>query len=175
MEWIETATGNRISKKAQITGSNRILISGYCTIHEQALLQGELTTQEQKTAIQLGKYCYLGRNSQIIPPEIVVDGNVRRHETIRLGSFITILENTIIRLASIGNRVLIEADCLLEDSTVIYDCCLIVQGCRIPPHTVIPPFSKVSGGGSTPLEVSDLNGSYRKLIESEARERYVQG
>lgn len=175
MSWIETSNGNRISKEAEIFGSDRILLSGNTTINPGVKLDAEVpivSEGEVSHVIQIGKFCYLGKGCKITPPLVGNDGS---YGSIRIGSYSIIGENSKVLLASIGNRVLVEGNCKLGDLSIIYDCCLIREGCVVPPKFVIPPFSEVSGIPGKNFVVTTLSNSYRKLIESEAKERYLLG
>lgn len=172
MSWIETSTGNRISKSATITGSNKILISGNTTINPGATLNGEVTlTDEAQTSIQIGKYSYLGRNTEIYPPTIRDD----LHGPISIGAYCIIGQNSQIRLANIGNRVIIEENCSLGNLSIIYDCCVIERGTTIPPKVVIPPYSRVSGVPGVDYKVEELHNCYKRLIEQEAKDLQLLG
>ena len=45
----------------------------------------------------------------------------------------------------------------------------------IPPKSVIPPYSEVSGVPGKDYEIAELNGGYRKVLETDARIRHVLG
>jgi dynactin-5 len=172
MSWIETSTGNRISKSATITGSHKILINGNTTINTEVTLNGDVTLADKaETSIQIGKYSYLGLGSQIIPPLI----NQDLHGPISIGAYCIIGENSVIRLATIGNRVIIEDDCSLGNLSIIYDCCIIKKGTVIPPKVVIPPYSVVSGVPGVDYKVEELHNCYKRLIEQEARDLKLLG
>ncbi|ODV68830.1 hypothetical protein HYPBUDRAFT_192005 [Hyphopichia burtonii NRRL Y-1933] len=174
-EWIETTTGNRISKLAQIYGSNSISINDHSTVNSYVLLQGDVPLLQQDESqthtIKLGKYTYIGSNCQVIPPVL----KKTHHGPIRIGSFTIIGADSIIKSASIGNRVLIEPNCTLLDLSIIYDCCLIRKGTIIPSKMIIPPFSEVKGVPGVDFEIKELNSSYKKIIELEAKNLHYLG
>lgn len=176
MEWIETTSGNRISKSAKICGSNQIVISGNSTINDNVLLKGDVNLAgKHQTTIQIGKCCYLGMGAQIIPPVVKQEATETVHGPVQIGAYSIVGEKSIIRLATIGSRVLIEPGCKLDNLSIVYDCCLIRRGTVIPPNMVVPPFSEVSGTPGIDFTIKDLNNSYKKLIETEARELQVLG
>lgn len=176
MDWIETTSGNRISKKAKILGSDHILINGNSTINDEVLLQGDVKMAgKQNATIQIGKCCYLGTGSQIIPPVLKYDNGDAIHGPLLIGGYTIVGKNSIVRLANIGSRVLIEAECRLEDLSIVYDCCVIRQGTTVPPKMVIPPFSEVSGVPGIDFRIKELDNSYKKIVETEARELQVLG
>ena len=83
--------------------------------------------------------------------------------------------NTVVKLANVGNRVLIEDDCVLENLSIIYECCVIRKGTVVPPKTIIPPYSEVSGVPGKDFRISSLNSCYKRLIEIEAKELQILG
>ena len=84
-EYIQTAlTGNKVSRKATILGSQNIILGGKCVIQQGAIIRGDLkriappstasaTTggqaqQAQSVTIMIGRYCLLAESSVIRPP-----------------------------------------------------------------------------------------------------------
>ncbi|ODV82359.1 dynactin subunit P25 [Suhomyces tanzawaensis NRRL Y-17324] len=170
--WIETSTGNRIAKDAAISGPDNIVISGNCTIHPGASLHGDVTLLTPSTGptILIGKYSHLNSNCQIIPPVLQDD----KHGPVAIGAYCIVGHDTVVRLATIGNRVIIEDGCDLQNLSIIYDCCVIRKGTVVPPKMVIPPFSEVLGVPGTDFKVGELSNAYKKLIETEAKELQLQ-
>lgn len=161
-EWLETTTGNRINKKTQIHGSNRILISGNTTICQNVLLQGDVPTKENvPLSIRIGKMCYLHEECQLLPPE---------GSGLTLGSYVIIGTKSKVMLKSIGSRVIVENNVTLSSGSVIEECCIIREGTIIPPLKKIPSYSEVLGIPGINFEVIPLHNSYRKLIELEAKQ-----
>lgn len=168
-EWIETNSGNRISSKAKLNGLDKISIKGNSTIHN-AILNGDVPLMESGSAISIGKYCYIGANSQISCPLVKLD----QYSRIKIGSYVVIGENCDICSMAIGSRVIIEDNCKLGDLCVVYDCCIIRKGTQIPPRTVIPPFSLVMGSG-TDFKIKSLENGYKLAIETEAKRVQIIG
>lgn len=184
MAWLETANGNRISKDSKILGSHRIQLNGNVTVNPGVTLKADVQIVKAGDGldphiVNIGKYCFLGKGCNISPPvvttEVQGDEVVKIHSPIRIGSYSIVGEDCEILLVSIGNRVLIENNCKIGNQSIIYDCCYIREGCTIPPKAVIPPFSEVSGVPGVDYTCKELSNSYRKLIEGEARERYLLG
>ncbi|CCE79917.1 Piso0_003009 [Millerozyma farinosa CBS 7064] len=175
-DWIETSTGNRISRKAEITGSDRILIRGNCTISEDVKLQGDVPLGgSSKGSITIGKYCYFGKGSVVVPPRIGDGGEETLHGPVEIGSYNIVGERCKIRSASIGSRVLIEEDCTLGDLSIIYDCCVIRRGTVVPPRMIIPPYSDVSGVPGENFLVEELPNSYKHILQTDAKRLHVLG
>lgn len=82
-EYIQTAlTGNKVSRKATILGSQNIILGGKCIIQHGTIIRGDLKRispstaaaaagsgqQAQSVAIFIGRYCLLAESSVIRPP-----------------------------------------------------------------------------------------------------------
>ncbi|RCK55319.1 Dynactin subunit 5 [Candida viswanathii] len=129
-DWIETSTGNRISKTAQIIGSDNITIGGNVTINAAASI-----IVEANSSLAIGQFCYVFPKAAILASA----------EKSSIGGYVVIGRSALVKSTSIGNRVIIEDECVLHPNSVIYDCCLIRKGTVIPERMVIPPYSEVSG------------------------------
>lgn len=173
MEWIETANGNRISKNATLLGPDKLHLKGNSTVQDMVTINGDVDlSNDSNLAINIGKYCYIGSNSKIVPPLLKPGG---KHSPIKIGSYVIIGDNCAINAIAIGSRVVIEDECKLCDLSVIYDCCLIRKGTIIPSKMVIPPFSEVSGVPGKNFKIRDLANGYKKAIEVEAKEIQIIG
>lgn len=155
---METSSGNRISRNSKIVGASNILLLGNCTINDNCSLRSNGPTQ----LIQLGKYSYVGANCVIKP-----------HTKTRIGSFVIIMDNTIVQSLSIGNMVYIGKNCKLGNNCVIGNNLILSDNIEIPEKMIIPAFSRVRQMENGDLDVRDLNNGYKKLIENAARELYL--
>lgn len=172
-EWIEE-NSNRISRTAQLLGQNKIQVKGNSTIGSGAVLNGDVKLiDESPFSINIGNYCYIASNVIITPP--IVDDTCAKHCSSSIGSYTIIGSNSQLRLVSIGNRVIIEDNCLIDQLTVIYDCCIIRKGCVVPPKSVIPPFSEVSGIPGKDFNIRSLNGGYKRANEMKAKQLQILG
>ncbi|EEQ40057.1 Bacterial transferase hexapeptide (six repeats) family protein [Clavispora lusitaniae] len=174
-EWIETGTGNRISRNATIAGSDRISISGNCTISKGCVLNGDVNTKSKDPSIVLGKYGFFSENTRVEPPVAKKNGDTPMHSNVVIGNYTFFGSSTVIRSAQVGNRVYVGSNCQLGEMSVINDCCVISDGTVIPPKSVIPPYSEVSGVPGKDYDIAELNGGYRKVLETDARIRHVLG
>lgn len=163
MDYLETPTGNRISRRATITGSKHVVIAGNTTVCDGVVIDG--TTAALKPAVLVGKYLFLAAGSEIRPPE---GGCV-------LGSYNIIGERAVVELALTGSRVWIEPGCKIGAGAVIYECCVIRRGTVVAPKQIIPPYSEVSGQPGPTWRVRELNPSWRRIIEAEARKAQLLG
>lgn len=95
----QAITGNRVSKRSIILGSQNIILGGKCIIHHAALVRGDLkrsaTTTTASTSsststqpnnppsavvITMGRYCVVGEGSVIRPAYKTYKGSVERRE-----------------------------------------------------------------------------------------------
>ncbi|CAH6720496.1 hypothetical protein CLIB1444_04S01354 [[Candida] jaroonii] len=167
MEWIETPSGNRISVSSKLHNKENIQIKGNSTIGPGV----ELNALENEVSILIGKYCYLSENCHITPP--LLKPGV--YGQFKMGNYTIIGKDCILKAAAIGNRVVIESDCKVDELAIIYDCCIIRQGTIIPPKMIIPPFSEVRGVPGKNFKVSQLGTGYKRTIEIEAKELQILG
>lgn len=184
MSWIETSTGNRISRLSKINNPSNIFISENCTICEHVTLHGDVATVSEGPAIRIGKFTYLAENSSVDPPPTKLPAKsdspsgptpysleVPRIDII-IGNYTFIGESSVVRLIQVGNRVHIGARCTLGELSVINDCCVIEDDTLIPPKSVIPPYSRVSGQPGRSFLVQGISPAYRRLLETKARVRH---
>ncbi|EGV59958.1 hypothetical protein CANTEDRAFT_126640 [Yamadazyma tenuis ATCC 10573] len=173
-EWIETSTGNRISATAQLKRPDKIHIRGNSTVDLEAVLHGDVElTDASDPAITIGKYCFVGPKTHIWPPKLTREEGA--FGVSRIGSHVIIGRNCKVSSALIGNRVLIESNCTVGNLAIVYDCCVIKQGCTIPDKMVIPPFSLVSGAPGKDFAVKPLSNGYKRAIELESKELQILG
>lgn len=171
--WVETASGNRISRNATLNGTKHISIGENCTISSGVVISGDVPTATPgQSSILLGRYCFLDEGCYISPAETRQPGVFSE---IHIGNYTVIGKMTKVMLAQVGNRVSVGNDCILGEHSIINDCCVISDGTIVPPKTVIPPYSSVSGVPGPSYLVERISPGYRKLLEQDARLRHVKG
>jgi hypothetical protein len=72
-EYIETDTGNKVSRKSNILGSQNIILGGKTIIQGDCTIRGDLRRiagpgQHANVAIAVGRYCFFARSSMLRPP-----------------------------------------------------------------------------------------------------------
>ena len=72
-EYIETDTGNKVSRKSNILGSQNIILGGKTIIQADCTVRGDLRRaaapgQHGNVAIAIGRYCFLARSCVLKPP-----------------------------------------------------------------------------------------------------------
>ncbi|KAH3683361.1 hypothetical protein WICPIJ_005684 [Wickerhamomyces pijperi] len=182
-DFAETSSGNRISRRSQIKGSDHILISGYTTISANAHLNCDvkLKSSKESGALKLGKFVFIDEDVTITPATETSGESV--HLPSIIGSYVMIGKATEVRSVSIGSRVAIGENCKLGDRSTIYDCVVIASNTILPNNTNIPPFSLVytdqEGLNRYPrpktpsIIIEPLHESYKRLFEENAKLAYV--
>lgn len=126
-EYVQTqGTGNRVSRKAVILGTQNIVLGGKCIIHSGAIIRGDLKrrdlladseslgakdagsqqpqrkpAQAPSISVSCGRYCTLGENCVIRPAYKTYKGCVQgRRSCDRPGHIPTLTSMTVLRLFS---------------------------------------------------------------------------
>ncbi|KAI8622618.1 dynactin subunit p25 [Chytriomyces sp. MP71] len=171
-EYIETDTGNKVSRKSVIHGSQNIILGGKTIIQTECMVRGDLRRQGTGHAvvIAVGKYCLLAQRSIIRPPSKVYK-NVFSYYPMKMGDYVHIGENSIVEAASIGSHVQIGKNCVVGRFAIIKDCVQILDNTVIAPNCVIPSFSVY--GGSPGLLVDELPECWAQTMEKDAKLYYT--
>ncbi|KAA8902614.1 trimeric LpxA-like protein [Sphaerosporella brunnea] len=148
-EYIETDTGNKVSRKSNILGSQNIILGGKTIIQADCTIRGDLRRagapgQHGNVAIAVGRYCFFARSSVLKPPGKTHRGAFSFYP-MKLGDHVFIGEGAVVEAAMVGNFVHIGAGAVIGKFAIIKDCVRIEEGTVVAPHTVIPPFSRVAG------------------------------
>ncbi|KAL7272674.1 hypothetical protein RUND412_004499 [Rhizina undulata] len=174
-EYIETDTGNKVSRKSVILGSQNIILGGKTIIQADCTIRGDLRRtaapgQHSNVAIAVGRYCFLSRSSVLRPPGKTHRGHYSYYP-MKIGDHVFVGEGSVVEAAFIGSFVRIAKDCVIGKFTIIKDCVRIEEGTVIAPNTVIPSFSVVAGRPGvvveelpeTAQEGLELKNTYRMI------------
>ncbi|KIW62300.1 hypothetical protein PV04_10484 [Phialophora macrospora] len=165
-EYIETETGNKISRRASVLGPRHIILAGKCVIQQDVVIHGDLvrppqpkppptqsdpkstttssTTQDQ-TSIHLGRYVFISPGCTLHPPSRLTTipssngGNPQQVMTyfmLRISDYVYIGPNTHVRAAEIRSNVWIGANCTIGNMVMIKDNVKILDGTVLPANTV---------------------------------------
>ncbi|EIM19877.1 trimeric LpxA-like protein [Wallemia mellicola CBS 633.66] len=151
--WIETDTGNRISKKAVICAPVNIILSGNVIIKPEVIIRGDLrrTGPSPSVAISIGKFTILDDGCIIRPAYKTYKGTFSYYP-MKIGDFTTIGSQTILEAAQVGSYVEIGRNCVIGRFVVIKDCAKVAPNSVIPPNTVIPPYALFSGNPAVQID-----------------------
>ena len=125
-------TGNKVSRRATISGPQNIILGGKTIIASGAIIRGDLrrTGPGHAVVISLGRYCLIGEGCVMryaasvsfacSPPMLVVArppyktyrGNFNYYP-MKIGDHVHIGANSIVEAATIGNHVEIGKNCII--------------------------------------------------------------
>ncbi|KAK3110447.1 hypothetical protein LTR53_015259 [Teratosphaeriaceae sp. CCFEE 6253] len=153
-EYIETDTGNKISRRSHIEGKQNIMLAGKSVVMAGATLRGDLHRKADKpaegekagpiTAIGIGRACIIATNCTLHPPMRISRGQMTFYP-MRISDNVFIGPGTHVAALSISSHVHIGAGCVLSPFCVIKENCKILPETVVPSHMVIPPGSIVGG------------------------------
>ncbi|KAF7118963.1 hypothetical protein CNMCM5793_008601 [Aspergillus hiratsukae] len=122
-EYIETDTGNKISRRSQIHGTQHIILGGKTVIQADAVIRGDLyrstssststsadgnSNSKQPTtpsvSITIGRYSYISRAAILRPPSRLHRG-VHTFYPLKIGDHVFVGERAVVEAASVGNHV----------------------------------------------------------------------
>ncbi|KAL6857608.1 hypothetical protein ACO1O0_005049 [Amphichorda felina] len=156
-DYIETDSGNKVSRKAMLQGTQNIMLGGRAVIQPEVMIRGDLVrtapsssssssgaAPASSTAVALGRYCFLARGAILRPPGRMYKG-IFTYMPLRMGDHVYVGQSTIVQAATVGSYVHIGRDCTIGEFAIIKDCVKILDGSVVPPNMVIPSFSIVGG------------------------------
>lgn len=164
-QYIKTKTGNIVSRRSVLHGSQRILLAGKSTLANNCVIRGDLST------LRIGPFCFLGSGSLLRPPSKQLPRTIA-FLPMTLGSHIFIGKNTIIEAAKIGDHVIISDDCVVSDRCILQDCCVLLPGTILPPDTIVPPFSVFAGHPARQVADVSLPESFIEIQKHRAERLY---
>ena len=133
-------TGNKVSRRATISGPQNIILGGKTIISNGAIIRGDLKRAGPGHAvvISLGRYCLVGEgcvmrcvsnpshsttrlNSFAFRPPYKTYRGAFNYYPMKVGDYVHIGANTIVEAATIGNNVEIGKNCVIVNTNA----CLI--------------------------------------------------
>lgn len=159
-EYIETASGNKVSRQSVLCGSQNIVLNGKAIIQSDCIIRGDLAN------VRVGRHCVVGKRSVIRPPFKKFNKGVAFFPLV-IGDHVFIDEDTIVNAAYIGSYVYIGKNCVIGRRSILKDCCMIADNTVLPPETVVPTFTIYSGSpglctGELPECTQDLMMNFTK-------------
>ncbi|XP_064406546.1 dynactin subunit 5-like isoform X2 [Halichondria panicea] len=155
-EYIETASGNKVSRSCVLCGSKNIVLNGKTIVQTGCIIRGDLAN------INIGRQCIIEAGSVITPPFRKLSHGGAFYP-LQIGDNVIIGEGSIINASSVGSFVQIGKNCVI-------DCCRIEDNTILPPETVVPPFSVFSG--SPGMMSRDLLESTQDMMVEATRSYY---
>lgn len=159
-EYIETASGNKVSRHSVLCGSQNIVLNGKTIVQSECIIRGDLAN------VRIGRYCVISKRAVIRPPFKKFSKGVAFFP-LQIGDHVFIGEDTVINAAHIGSFVYIGNNCVIGRRCVLKDCCMIADNTVLPPETVVPAFCIFDGvpglySGELPECTQDLMVDYTK-------------
>jgi len=113
-DYIETESGNKVSRRSIISGSQNIVLGGKSVMQPSVVIRGDLKRAGggQSVVIAVGKYCLFAEGCVIRPPYKTYKG-VFSYYPIKIGDNVAVGKDSIVEAASIGNGVEIGKDCII--------------------------------------------------------------
>ncbi|BEI86612.1 hypothetical protein CcaverHIS002_0608990 [Cutaneotrichosporon cavernicola] len=169
--YVETDTGNKVSRKATILGAQNIVLAGKSIIQTRAIVRGDLRRNQTGSyvVISMGRYCLLGDGAILRPPGKIYKGAFTFYP-VRIMDYVHIGADCIVEAASIGSCIEIGARSIIGKFTVIKDCARILPDSVVADGTVIPSLT-VWGGNPAKL-VNTLPETYQETIEEKCKSYY---
>nr|XP_002131615.1 dynactin subunit 5-like [Ciona intestinalis] len=161
--YIETATGNKVSRQSVLCGSQNIVLNGKTIVQSDCIIRGDLAN------VRVGRHCIIKSRSVIRPPFKKFSKGVAFFPCV-IGDHVYIEEDSIVNAAQIGSYVHIGKNCVIGRRCVLKDCCQIADNTILPPETLVPPFKLY--GGSPAVCVEDLPECTQYLMIDATKQYY---
>ncbi|KAF2851611.1 trimeric LpxA-like protein [Plenodomus tracheiphilus IPT5] len=158
-EYIETDSGNKVSRRSAITGTANITLGGRTVIMADVQLRGDLhptrsaPSQTGKevtpTSISIGRCTVISTGSVIKPPSRISRGQVHYYP-MKIGDNVFVGPNCTIQAINISSHVHI------GEKVTISPFAIIKENVKILPNTVVPANMVVASGsvvGGRPARV----------------------
>ncbi|KAM0790234.1 hypothetical protein ACM66B_005546 [Microbotryomycetes sp. NB124-2] len=178
--YISTETGNHISRKAFITGSQNIVIGGKTVIEPGVVVRGDLRRAQSSSSssgssgagvvMSVGKYCMFREGCVIRPPCKTYKGTFSYYP-MKIGDFVTVGQNSVVEAASIGTGVEIGKNCIIGPLAIIKDFSRIADNSVVGAGAIVPSMCEWAGSPARP--VKSLPESTPELMESQAKLQYA--
>ncbi|XP_047001341.1 uncharacterized protein LOC124618910 [Schistocerca americana] len=137
-EYVETASGNKVSRQTVLCGSQNIVLSGKVIVQSDAIIRGDLAN------VRAGRHCIISKHAVIRPPFKKFSKGVAFFP-IHMGDHVFVGERSVVNAANVGSYVYIGKNCVIGRRCVLKDCCMIEDDTVLPPETVVPSFTRYAG------------------------------
>mmetsp|Transcript_79537 Transcript_79537/g.233838 ORF Transcript_79537/g.233838 Transcript_79537/m.233838 type:complete len:208 (+) Transcript_79537:149-772(+) len=162
-DYIQTASGNKVSRQSVLCGSQNISLAGKSIVKPGVILRGDLQL------LRIGKFVIIGEGSVLRPSYKKYKGSFAFFP-MTIGDYVTIGPRSVISAAQIGSCVDIGEDCVISKRCVLKENSVILPGTVLPPDTVVPPLTVF--GGSPGRYLGDLAESSQVLQKQRATMTY---
>lgn len=164
-KFIQTVTGNRISRTAELHEAHSLEIP-----HGKVVIKCGVILHCNLARIIVGKYTIICEDVVLRPPQLLSSSNPLEFIPITIGSHCYFGSRSVVEAAVIGTGCYIGDDCILSPRTVLKDYVYVSDGTVVPSDMVLPPFAIVSGNPAR--IVGDMPESTSTLAPRDAVLRY---
>eukprot|EP00929_Paragymnodinium_shiwhaense_P079719 TRINITY_DN41554_c0_g1_i1.p1 TRINITY_DN41554_c0_g1~~TRINITY_DN41554_c0_g1_i1.p1 ORF type:complete len:241 (+),score=32.45 TRINITY_DN41554_c0_g1_i1:112-834(+) len=162
-EYIQTQSGNKVSRQSVLCGSQNIALAGRSIVKPGVILRGDLQL------LRIGKYVTIGDGSVLRPSYKKYKGDLAFFP-MTIGDYVTIGARSVISAAQLGSCIDIGEDCVISKRCVLKENSVILPGTVLPPDTVVPPLTIF--GGCPGRYVGDLPESQQMAQKLHAVQMY---
>jgi len=162
-KYIETASGNKVSRQSVLCGSQNIVLNGKTIVQNECIIRGDLAN------VKIGRNCVIKSRSVIRPPFKKFNKGVAFFPCM-IGDHVFIEEDSVVNAASIGSYVHIGKNCVIGRRCIIKDCSQIEDDAVLPPETVVPPYTV--WGGSPASVIGHLPECSQYLMIDATKQYY---
>ncbi|GAB0092668.1 dynactin subunit 5 [Sergentomyia squamirostris] len=140
-EYVETASGNKVSRQTVLCGSQNIVLNGKVIVQSGAIIRGDLAN------VRTGRFCIISKDAVIRPPYKQFSKGVAFFP-IHIGDHVFVGEGSVVSAASIGSYVHIGKNVVIGRRCVLKDCCMIEDNAVLPPETTVASFMRFTANGT---------------------------
>ncbi|KAI4124175.1 MAG: hypothetical protein LQ338_004950 [Usnochroma carphineum] len=158
-DWVETETGNKVSRRSQLHGTQHITLGGRCVIHPTVCIRGDLVrppppppdpsnlikSKTPLTSVSLGKYTVLNPGALLRPPSRPSKSHGVTYHPLYIGSHTWVGADAVLEAAQVGDHVVIEEGVVVGKMAILKDGCRVLRGCVVPPGMVVAAGLVVGG------------------------------
>ncbi|KAF2748723.1 trimeric LpxA-like protein [Sporormia fimetaria CBS 119925] len=153
-EYIETDSGNKVSRRSAITGTANITLGGRTVIMAEVQLRGDLHSTRvvpsstgkdvTPTAISIGRCTVISTGSVIRPPYRISRGQIHYYP-LKIGDNVFVGPNCTISAIQIASHVHIGANTVIGPFAMIKENVKILENTVVPANMIITAGSVVGG------------------------------
>mmetsp|Transcript_41294 Transcript_41294/g.93865 ORF Transcript_41294/g.93865 Transcript_41294/m.93865 type:complete len:209 (-) Transcript_41294:64-690(-) len=158
-DYIQTASGNKVSRQSLLFGSQNISLAGKSIVKPGVILRGDLQL------LRIGKFVIIGEGSVLRPSYKKYKGSFAFFP-MTIGDYVTVGPRSVVSAAQIGSCVDIGEDCVISKRCVVKENSVVLPGTVLPPDTVVPPLTVF--GGSPGRYLGDLPESTQAIQKQRA-------
>ncbi|CAL1166430.1 unnamed protein product [Cladocopium goreaui] len=162
-DYIQTASGNKVSRNSVLCGSQNITLVGNSVIMPGTVLRGDLQL------LKIGRHVIVGENCVLRPSYKKYKGNIAFFP-MTIGDYVTVGAKSVVCAAHIGSCVNIGENCIISKRCILKDNSMVLPDTILPPDTIVPPLTVF--GGNPGVYLGDLPESQQLVQKQHAITEY---